>query len=66
MTIEEDMNKFLESGICIVRNPKTMAIEGVFQHKFKFKIPEIHKALYGEDVNYKITLHDAYAEEDEE
>lgn len=50
MTIEEDLNKFLDSGICIVRNPKTMAIEGVFQHKFKFKIPEIHKVLY-DDAN---------------
>lgn len=55
--MQEEITEFLNSGICISRNPKTGKIDSIFHSKFRFRIPAIHKAMYGEDVDYHISIH---------
>lgn len=55
--IERDLKDFLESGVCIAREPNTGKIRAIFAHNCRFKIPEIHKILFGDEIEYHIKIH---------
>lgn len=52
-----DLEEFLDEGFCVAREPDTGKIRAIFSHRDRFKIPEIHKILFGEKVDYQIKIH---------
>ena len=52
----KDLEEFLDKGFVVARDPNTKEIRAILSGRDKFKIPEIHKLLFGEEIGYSIKI----------